>query len=251
MELLAKSSVWYTIVSGIPVHFYLFWNYWPKQYFILHGIPAYLSFFMWLWYILPHVFGSIAIFHQLCYYLELRFIFIYNSLKKFSLSNSVSDRSKELIQILNKHNQICETVHKFNDFWRFEMLLNAMLYSIMVLMLTYISFFTPLLLWLKIFFGSFSIFLIVCFCCVFFSAASVANQVFIQQNLINWNRKNINFYLSKGSQMLSVVKHNKYKIIKYSFKKKITIKSIHSKTRRKNYWILLLENHFYRQKTNS
>jgi hypothetical protein len=177
--LLAKYGIIYTLLLAIPVYFWQFLTYWPKEYLIPYGIFSYLIHLFWIWFNCPHIMSTIFIFHQICYYLKLRFVCVNELLENFSKLKNPINRSNELIDILHKHNQICETVAKYNKFWCFEILVNVALYSFFVMSITYIGFFSHIELGLKLFFGSFALILISCFFCVLFSAAFVAIQVLI------------------------------------------------------------------------
>ncbi len=180
MSFFAKYSVWYTVLITASLYLWLFLTNWPKQFLIPYGINAYITHILWTYYVSPHAFSILFIFHQINYFLELRFIHanknLQNILKSHKLNPAIN-RSTELIQILQKHNQFCLTVSQFNKFWSFELLMDAILYSSMILVLAYISFLTAIDILLKIYFGSFAIIIILCFSSLFFSAASVATQV--------------------------------------------------------------------------
>jgi hypothetical protein len=177
MALLAKYSVAYSLLVVIPVYFWQFLTNWPKEYLIPYGILSYLIHVFWVWFNSPHAMSTIFIFHQICYYLKLRFVYVNELLENFSKLKNPINRSNELIDILHKHNQICETVAKYNKFWCFEILVNVVLYSSFIMSMAYIGFFSGIEFGLKLFFGSFALILISCFSCVFFSAALVATQV--------------------------------------------------------------------------
>ncbi len=161
----------------IPVYFWQFLTKWPKEYLIPFGLFSYLIHLFWIWFSGSHVMSTIFIFHQMCYYLKLRYVYVNELLENFSKHKNLINRSNELIDILLKHNQICETVAKYNKFWCFEMLVNVVLYSFFIMSITYIGFFSGLEFGLKLFFGSFALILISCFFCAFFSAAFIATQV--------------------------------------------------------------------------
>ncbi len=67
---------------------------------------------------MAHAGGTICIFHQMCYYLNLRFNSVNKSLERLlSYSNYGKIRVEELKLILRERNLICGTVKKYNDFW--------------------------------------------------------------------------------------------------------------------------------------
>lgn len=181
MVFLAKYSIWYNIILCVPTHLYIFLTVWPKQYLFIYGTHAYLSFILWLYYISPFGYGLIFIFHSVCYFLKLRFIYVNDSLEnilKAQRNDPSINRSTELLQVLHKHNQICVTISQFNKFWCFQTLIDAILNSCTVLLMIYVSFFTTIVVWLRMFIGSFAVVCFLCYGCVFISAAFVATQVF-------------------------------------------------------------------------
>jgi hypothetical protein len=186
MAFLAEYIVWYTLIVCIPIYFWLFLTNWPKEYLIIYGTQAYISFILWIYYAVPHFYSAVFIFHQITYFLKLQFIHINNSLImlwKVHKINPVINRSTELLQILHKHNQICVTLFQFNKFWSIELLLNSVLNSLTVLLLAYITFFSTVTLPLRMLFGSFGMmFTFPSFSCIFLSASSVATQVSIIQS---------------------------------------------------------------------
>jgi hypothetical protein len=176
MAIMAKYCRHITLLTAGPVFLWQFLVNYPQKYFIFFGIPSYIGFFLWVWSIMAHCLGLILIFHQMSYYLKLRFNFVNLSLIKFYKS-SRNHRIYELIQILDEHNRICVKVKQYNEFWSIPLLVDAILYTSMVLLISYLAFFSQLVLWLRIFFGSFALIFIVSLFFVFISAASVSTEV--------------------------------------------------------------------------
>jgi hypothetical protein len=173
-------SVWYTIISVSLVIGFLFLIKWPEKYLFPYGIQAFLSLLIWLWYILPHAIGMLCIFHQMCYYLNLRFDSVNKSLDRISLSNNYNKtRVEELNLILREHNLICVTVKKYNDFWSIVLLSDALIHTFFVLVMIYLTFFSPNPLWLRIFFSTLAVIFMSCLLFVIISATSVSTQVCI------------------------------------------------------------------------
>jgi hypothetical protein len=180
MKFISESSVWYTIISVSLVFGFEFLIKWPEKYLLSYGIPAFLTFQIWIWYILPHAVGTLCIFHQMCYYLNLRFDSVNKSLENLlPNSNPNNINVRELKLILREHNLICGTVKKYNDFWRIVLLSDAIILTFFVLVLNYLSFFSPNLLWIRIFFSTFSLMFMSCLLFVIISAVSVSTQVYI------------------------------------------------------------------------
>jgi hypothetical protein len=178
-------SVWYTIISVSLVIGFLFLMKWPENYLVPHGIQAFLSLLIWLWYILPNAIGLLCIFHQMCYYLNLRFDSVNKSLDRISLNSNYNKiRVEELNLILREHNLICVTVKKYNDFWRIVLLSDALIHTFFVLVMIYLTFFSPNLLWIRIFFSTLALIFFSCLLFVIISAASVSTQVYI--SFKNW-----------------------------------------------------------------
>jgi len=176
MKVLADLFVSNTMLLAVPVFFWLFVANWPQKYFMFYGIPSYLVFCLWMWLTMPHTLSLILIFHQMCYYLQLRFSYVNNLLiQKFKRCKT--NRIRELNQLLKEHNRICETVKQYNKFWCITLLIDAFLYTDMVLFISYLAFFSDLVIWLKIFYTSFSITFILCLFCIIFSATSVSTEV--------------------------------------------------------------------------
>jgi len=173
MTFIAKYSLYYVMLVAIPVISLLTLIKWPEKYLIMHGIPALFGIFVWCYRIVPHCFCIIPIFHQMCYYLELRFIYVNQLLNTYSTNPKIYD----LNEILKEHNRICETVKQFNKFWSIALLFDASLYVAMALLIAYLGFFSDLSFWLRIFWGSFLPMYIACFYCIFSSAASVSTEV--------------------------------------------------------------------------
>jgi len=176
MKVLTQYFALYTMGLATPVLGYQFWTQWPQQYFLLHGIRTYISCMLWVWYLTPHTINLILIFHQMCYYLQLRFDFVNDLLKKFSTLKSRKSVCK-LNQILKEHDQICDTLYQYNKFWCITLLLDAFLYTSMVLLISYLSLFSGLIMFLRLFFGSFTLTFVLCLCFIFTSAASVSTKV--------------------------------------------------------------------------
>jgi hypothetical protein len=176
MAIMAKYCSHITLLTAGPVFLWQFLVNYPQKYFIFFGIPSYLGFLLWVWSVMPHCLGLILIFHQMCHYLRLRFNFVNLSLIKFYKGRR-NHRIRELNQILDEHNKICAKVKQYNEFWSIPLLMDAILYTSMVLLISYLAFFSQLVLWLRIFFGSFSLIFIVSLFFVFISAASVSTEV--------------------------------------------------------------------------
>jgi hypothetical protein len=175
MKVLALFFVFYTMGLAMPVIVYYFWLNWPHDY-LWFGIYSYFEVCLWIWYLTPHTINLILVFHQMCYYLQLRF----DSVNELLRNYSISKRGKtihDLNKILKKHNKICETVKKYNEFWAITLLLDAFLYTSMVLFISYLSFFTQLIPFLRVFFGSFTLIFLLCLCFICYSAISVSTKV--------------------------------------------------------------------------
>jgi hypothetical protein len=122
----------------------------------------------------------LCIFHQMCYYLNLRFDSVNKSLDRISLSNNYNKtRVEELNLILREHNLICVTVKKYNDFWSIVLLSDALIHTFFVLVMIYLTFFSPNPLWLRIFFSTLAVIFMSCLLFVIISATSVSTQVCI------------------------------------------------------------------------
>jgi len=175
MVITANITQWYTILMVIFVIGYQFFVNWPQLYFI-YGIPTYLGLCFWCWKVIPHCFSIILVFHQMCYYLKLRFIHTNKLLENFS-TKAPNKKIQQLIDILEEHDRICITVEQFNQFWCKTLFLDVFLYTSVVLLMTCLGFFSQLVLFLKLFFGSFTLVFVSCFCCTFLSAAVVSTEV--------------------------------------------------------------------------
>jgi hypothetical protein len=138
-----------------PIVGYIFRLNWPQDYF-WNGISSCFGSCLWIWCLIPHMISLMLVFHQMCYYLQLRF----DSVNELFRNYSKSRKKKiilELNKILKKHNKICETVKKYNEFWSIPLLMDAILYTSMVLFISYISFFRPMIPLLRVFLGSFTL----------------------------------------------------------------------------------------------
>jgi hypothetical protein len=156
----------------------------------------------------------------MCYYLNLRFNSVNKSFERISLKNNYNEvRVEELKLILREHNSICITVEKYNDFWRIVLLSDALIHTFFVLVMIYLAFFSPNLLWIRIFFSTLALMFMSCLIFVIISAASVSTQVCI--SFKNWQnlRKNVKFlFLNllvflkfiKGSQILCIIEYYFY-----------------------------------------
>jgi hypothetical protein len=212
MKFIAESSVWYTIISVSKVFGFLFLINWPENYLFPYGILALLSLLIWIWYMFPHAVGTLCIFHQMCYYLNLRFNSVNKSFERISLKNNYNDvRVEELKLILCEHNLICGIVKKYNDFWSIVLLSDALIHTFFALIMIYLAFFSPNLLFIRIFFSTFALLFISCLLFAIISAASVSTQVYISfKNWKNWkNWKNLKkmsgFYLKKTLNFFSLI----------------------------------------------
>ncbi len=93
---------WYTEIVVIPVFGYQFLVNWPKNSYIIYGVTSYFGWCIWIWYVVPHCFSLIFVFHQMCYYLKLRFNYVNRLLKIFD-ENKNNQRINEL---LDEHNNV-------------------------------------------------------------------------------------------------------------------------------------------------
>lgn len=174
--ILAQIIQWYTELVILPVWGYEFVVYWPKDYFLFYGFPALLGLYLWCWYCIPHCMAFILVFHQMCYYLRLRFKYVNRLLETYQ-KNKNNQRIHELIRLLDEHNKICTTLRLFNKFWSKALFMDAVLYTSMTLLIIYLGYFSNLDIVLKLFFGSFAITFTFCFFANFLSAASVSSEV--------------------------------------------------------------------------
>jgi hypothetical protein len=88
---------------------------------------------------------------------------------------------KSLQKILVEHNRICQLMVEYNDFWKFILLIDGIVYSLAICFITYLAFFSSLFYWLKIASAICTLFGMFCFLIVFFSAAFVATEVSTEQ----------------------------------------------------------------------
>ncbi len=147
--------------------------FWPPIYLFPFGIVCYSITMLWFHYFVVHFYGTIFIFHQICYYLMIRFEECNNSLKKLLKTRD----KRSLNRILVEHNTICQLVVKYNSFWSFPLLIDSITFPLIICFITYIGFFSSLVFWLKYSFAICTLFLIICFLIKFFSAAFVTSQV--------------------------------------------------------------------------
>jgi hypothetical protein len=195
MKFIADSSAYYVMISATLIFALKFLMKWPEKYLFPYGISSLLIYVIWMWYNMPHAVGTLCIFHQMCYYLNLRFNSVNKSLERISLKNNYNKiRIEELNLILLEHNLICGTAKKYNDFWRIVLLSDALIHTFFVLVMIYLAFFSPNLLWIRIFFSTLALMFMSCLISVIISAASVSTQVYI--NFENWKnlRKIFEFY---------------------------------------------------------
>jgi hypothetical protein len=180
MKFIADSSAFYVLMSVTSIFALQFLMKWPEKYLFPYGLSSLLTFSIWIWYNMPHAVGTLCIFHQMCYYLNLRFNSVNKSLERISFKNNYNKiRVEELNLILREHNLICGTVKKYNDFWRIVLLSDALVHTFFVLLMIYLAFFSPNLLWIRIFFSTLALMFISSSIFVMISAASVSTQVYI------------------------------------------------------------------------
>ncbi len=103
----------------------------------------------------------------------IRFEECNNSLKNLLKTHDI----KSLQKILVEHNRICQLVVEYNDFWKFILLIDGIMYSLDICFITYLGFFSSLVYWFKIAAAICAIFGMFCFLIIFFSAAFVASKV--------------------------------------------------------------------------
>jgi hypothetical protein len=84
-------------------------------------------------------------------------------------------------KILIEHNSICQLVVEYNGFWKFILLIDGIMYSLVICFITYLGFFSSLLYWLKIASAICTLFAMFCFLIIFFSAAFIATEVSTEQ----------------------------------------------------------------------
>ncbi len=178
MKFIADSSAFYTIIGSFLFFVLQFLIKWPEKYLFPYGISTILTYMIYLWYNMPHATGTLCIFHQMCYYLNLRLNSVNKSLERLlSHSNYNKTRVEELNLILREHNLICGTVKKYNDFWCIVLLSDALIHTSFVLIIIYLAFFSHILLWIRIFFSTFVPLFMSCLLFVIISATSVSTQV--------------------------------------------------------------------------
>jgi hypothetical protein len=86
-----------------------------------------------------------------------------------------------LQKILIEHNSICQLVVEYNGFWKFILLIDGIMYSLVICFITYLGFFSSLFYWLKIASAICTLFAMFCFLIIFFSAAFIATEVSTEQ----------------------------------------------------------------------
>jgi hypothetical protein len=219
-KFIVNSSIWYTIISVFLVIGFLFLIKWPEKYLFPYGIQALLSLLIWIWYMFPHSVGTLCIFHQMCYYLNLRFDSVNKSLENLlPNSNPNNINVRELKLNLREHNLICVTVKKYNDFWRIVLLSDALIHTFFVLVMIYLTFFSPNHLWIRIFFSTLALMFMSCLLFVIISAVSVSTQVYI--SFENWNnlRKIVGFYHKNSYNLFSnsLKAHKSYALLNTIF----------------------------------
>jgi hypothetical protein len=114
VKFIADSSAFYTIIGSFLFFVLEFLIKWPEKYLFRYGISALLTCIIYLWYTIPHAVGTICIFHQMCYYLNLRLNSVNKSLERLlSYGNYNKTRVEELKLILREHYLICGTIKKY------------------------------------------------------------------------------------------------------------------------------------------
>jgi len=177
MTIIAKYIVWYVVITFIPAAGFIFLTNWPKQ-LIIYGIPSFLCFLLWLYYYIPHVCSTICVFNQMFYYVVLRFDYCNHYLEEFSSISYRAENFEKLRHILQEHNQICSMVSKFNGFWSYPLLLDAIQYTSLSILMFYLALFSDLVLWFRIFLSSLNLISIICLYLIFSSSYFVTLKVY-------------------------------------------------------------------------
>jgi len=176
MTITAHFIVWYVVIISIPPIGLIFLINWPEE-FIIYGIFSYLSYFLWLWYVVPHICSTIFIFNQMCYYLMLRFNYCNDLLKIYSSINYSIEKVEKFRRILQNHDHICSLISKFNHFWSYPLLLDAIMYTSLSILMFYLAFFSDIVLWFRMFLASLDFILVICLFFLFLSSAFVTSKV--------------------------------------------------------------------------
>lgn len=148
----------------------------PVGYRLTYGVFHALVFTVDCFYVIAFSFGMIFVFHQITYFFVIRFDDI-NSKVKFLKNQSLPVVRRNLLPTLKTMNSLYNLVYRFNQFWKYVLILDYSIILLMVSLLAYLGFFTQMDGILRLMCGLGSCFLFVVLCALSISAALVINKV--------------------------------------------------------------------------
>ncbi|KAI1300218.1 hypothetical protein HDE_03482 [Halotydeus destructor] len=108
------------IFAGLLFMTIPFYKYENRRDAYLYGLPWGLIQSIWTYYCAGNICGIFGYFHDLCYYLSLRFKKLNGRINYLSLNRyevAEMKMSKAIIKLVNEHNEISSDVKRFNVFW--------------------------------------------------------------------------------------------------------------------------------------
>ncbi len=176
-QLKSYGIVYLLLLLAIIVYSEFIKLYWPQNYKFSFGSLTFVIMTIWTYYACVQFYGYNFAFHQICYYLTIRFKQCNKSLKKLLQDHEISSLNKILVE----HNSICQLVSEYNTFWKIILFIDALMYSSLLCFTTYLGIFSSLKLWVKYMFAFLNICGMFCFLIIFFSAAFMSSEVSTEQ----------------------------------------------------------------------
>jgi hypothetical protein len=171
---------------ALLVFTFIFGKLWPEEKLFPYGLVWALLSFIWVYYTIAIQFGVMAVFHQICYYLIVKFGKVNEIAKELESKENMDPKTsyEKINSFMLDHNLICDEVRRYNKFWQFNMAFNFIVYVVIICFIINLILFAKLILIIRIlllisifaFFGL--------FCITTFSAGAVANEVLTYYLLI-------------------------------------------------------------------
>jgi len=113
---------------------------WPREDFLLFGIPWLISCYLWTYYCASFYIGSMVMFHHICYYLALKFEEASLDVK-YVLDNfdhlTKYERHRKLWESIEKYCDSCRELQIYNKFWQSFVSLHI---ALEVLIITFVAY---------------------------------------------------------------------------------------------------------------
>jgi hypothetical protein len=157
----------------------IFGKLWPEDKLFPYGLVWALLSFIWVYYTIAIQFGVMAVFHQICYYMIVKFDKVNQIAKELESNENMDPKTsyQKINSFMSDHNLICGEVSRYNKFWQYNMALNFIVYIFIICFIINLILFGKMIFIIRIillvsifaFFGL--------FCITTFSAGAVANEV--------------------------------------------------------------------------